>query len=280
MYEPPIGNYVIVYEAAGERHKLCRVMFGADGSYYVTCPYHASAKERALFLMFTVNYTLDVGTSDRIHNADVHRFVECLKLSHHPDGFLQFSGPGIVSGRGESGEPRGFGIMSWPLDRPPPGPAFAVTIRGLDHFETEAAGRPEDVTYTERDVAALPEPKTYMIEGYYYPPKFRRFVRPLPHGGLTIAKLHPSGTVIPLRVLLPRNQAHGFIGVEVYTIPRELPDPDHGFIISTSSGNARRSHHGALLADVMACVVPIGDFDAGRDLMYQPPASVLGATDG
>jgi hypothetical protein len=50
-----MASYVVVYAAGGIRYKLCRVFFGHDGSYYVTCPYH-SAGEQALVFKMTVNY--------------------------------------------------------------------------------------------------------------------------------------------------------------------------------------------------------------------------------
>jgi hypothetical protein len=34
-----------------------------------------------------------------------------LKLSHHPDGFVQFSGHGIKSGRNADGTPKGLGVF-------------------------------------------------------------------------------------------------------------------------------------------------------------------------
>jgi hypothetical protein len=269
------GNSVVVYVRDRVRYKLTRVILGGDGSYYVTCPYHADQAERAAFLMHTVNYamdSMDVKMEDAIDIGAVDDPDRGIKLSHHPDGFLQFSGPGLTSGREQDGSVKGFGIMSWPLDQPPAGPAFAVTIRGLDHFETEENPRGGDITFSNEDVMGPPEPRIYTVEGFYFTPEERRFVRPRGDGTLEIAKVHPSGLVVPLRVLLPGDPSRGFVGIDFYAQPREddMPGPDHGFIISTSTGNLRKTRFGAL-ADGMACVVPGEGIDPRRLLNYPPP---------
>lgn len=51
-----------------------------------------------------------------------------LKVSHHPDGFLQFSGNEIRSGREATGAPNGIGIVSWPLHQPTLGPSRVTTL--------------------------------------------------------------------------------------------------------------------------------------------------------
>ena len=34
------GNYRICFDNGTKVHKLCRIAYGADGSFYVTVPYH------------------------------------------------------------------------------------------------------------------------------------------------------------------------------------------------------------------------------------------------
>lgn len=50
-------DYTVIYEQNGANYKLCKILFGADGSYYVTSPYHPAQK--ALLVKCTVNYNLD-----------------------------------------------------------------------------------------------------------------------------------------------------------------------------------------------------------------------------
>lgn len=51
------GAWRIIYSSPAGRFKLCRIWFGADGSYYVTSPYHPAAK--ALLMRATLNYARD-----------------------------------------------------------------------------------------------------------------------------------------------------------------------------------------------------------------------------
>src|SRR3712207_2710307 len=92
-----------------------------------------------------------------------------IKLAHHPDGFLQFSGQGLISGRDPQGNIRGIGVISWPLDSPPRGPAFSLTMRGLEYFER--ADRVQDVpcVFKHEELTPMPEPYQFALEGYYLP---------------------------------------------------------------------------------------------------------------
>jgi hypothetical protein len=114
------AKYTVVYEKGGHRYKLCKIFFGSDGSYYVTSPYHPA--EGATLLKATVNYALsemEIPVEQAIDAAAAEDDELRIKLSHHPDGFLQFSGQGIVSGKDADGNIRSIGVMSWPLDRQP-----------------------------------------------------------------------------------------------------------------------------------------------------------------
>src|SRR5207249_547970 len=104
---------------------LVRVGFTADGSYYVTSPYHPESK--ALLWLATVNYTLDESRmtfDEAIELASTDDDQSVLKLSHHVSGWVQFSGQGIVSGFDAHGEPKGVAVHSYPLLAPSRGPAF------------------------------------------------------------------------------------------------------------------------------------------------------------
>ena len=94
------GKYTIVYQKPEAEYKLCKIWFGADGSYYVTSPYHPEG--RAFLMKIRVNYSLQemtVPLEEAIDTAGLDDDDRRLKLAHHPDGFVQFSGHGILSGR-------------------------------------------------------------------------------------------------------------------------------------------------------------------------------------
>lgn len=102
----------------------------------------------------SVNYALQeqfVAFSELSDHAGVEDERAALKLSHHPDGFVQFSGTGITSGRDDSGQPKGVGLVSWPLSDPVQGPSFGLVIFGIQHY-APAAGQKDEVVFTEADI--------------------------------------------------------------------------------------------------------------------------------
>lgn len=107
------ARYSIIVDGLDGRRKVAKIWFGSDGSYYVSSPYHNQS--RALLTRFTINYARqeqEVSFSEVIDSASVEDERHALKLSHHPDGFLQFSGSGVLSGRGEDGTPLGVGLVT------------------------------------------------------------------------------------------------------------------------------------------------------------------------
>lgn len=64
-----------------------------------------------------------------------------LKLSHHPEGFLQFSGHGVVSGRDAEGHIRGIGVKSWPLYKPTLGAVVFQCFLVTGRMRTASRGR-------------------------------------------------------------------------------------------------------------------------------------------
>jgi hypothetical protein len=205
--------------------------------------------------------------------ASVEDVERAVKLSHHPDGLVQFSGPGVTSGRDENGKPNGVAVGSWPLTKPVAGPAFTLVIRGIDSFDTTERPSPTDVTFGESELTLVPAPRIFVLEGHYFPPAWRRFIRTGVDGERTINIVHPNGALLGLKVLLPPEQCplQGFLGVEIYSEPPEMPDPARGFILSGSTGNIRRNEEGEWLGDGVFCIVPRGQMPVRRSLDYRRP---------
>src|ERR1044072_398436 len=118
----PTNNYTIAIRQNGQVHKITKILFGRDGSYMVMVPYHSANK--GILFKLPVGFSTpldepsDVPYSEVLDAGDVDE--KRVKLSHHRSGFLQFSGEGVLSGFDSSGNPRGIGIQSWPLDNPSP----------------------------------------------------------------------------------------------------------------------------------------------------------------
>ena len=134
------ATHTLAYADGEVTTDLCKIIFGGDGSYFVTAPYHPH--DRAIIAKFTVNYAHEDQFFPLDEAVDIGVLEDAeqrLKLSHHPDGFLQFSGHGVVSGRDEAGKIRGIGVKSWPLYEPTLGPSFSVAFSS-----PVACGRPSD----------------------------------------------------------------------------------------------------------------------------------------
>lgn len=214
------AKHTVVYEMSGERYKLCKIIYGTDGSYYVTSPYH-QAKE-AVLLKQTVNYALSKMTlpaEEAIDLASATDDEKRIKLAHHPDGFLQFSGQGMVSGKDTAGNIRGIGVMSWPLDTPISGPAFGLTLFGLEHFEKANKIKDTPLVFTHDELTHMPGPNVFALERHYLPALWRRFVHEKEEGTKTISIVHPAGAVIELKAIFPLEQCalQNFCGLELYT---------------------------------------------------------------
>ncbi len=84
-------SYTIAYDSGSTCVDLCRVLFGGDGSYYVTAPFHPA--NRALAGIYTVNYAAKadmISLTEGVELATLDDDERRLKIAHHVDGFLQF----------------------------------------------------------------------------------------------------------------------------------------------------------------------------------------------
>jgi hypothetical protein len=272
-----VGNLMashptIVVSKGGVSYKLCKVWFGNDGSYYVTIPYHPARK--ALFIKSTVDYTAtgpqEVSVTDALEVAILDDEDARPKLSHHPDGFCQFSGSGVLSGRDDRGRIKGIGVFTRPLMKVGRGPAFSVVVHGIEVFDQQQQTRAGDVTFVHEELNATPDMMGLVLEGYYFQPLCRRFIRTLADGNKYISVVHPSGIVLPLRVLLPPDNCElpGFLGLELYAMPTLFPEPS--FTLNGPGEKSRTVERGHILADVIMAHFPAPkDVPYRRDISYK-----------
>jgi hypothetical protein len=288
----PISTIIAIN--AGRSHKLFKFWFGKDGSFYITAPYHTAGT--ATLLKRTARYdtgfgqlaatpadaTIDVGLLDN----DEAR----VKLSYHRSGFCQFSGPDVLSGIDEDGNIKGIGVYARALEAIGPrfGPAFIVNVYGLEDFATCETNRAVDVIFNVDDLLpfnalsqlpeemletpedrVLPIVESLTIEGFYFNPDFRRFVQRTADGKLVIYNSHPTGVVIPLRVIAaqPDCDLPGFIGL--YACRNHVRfETTSGFSINGPGENYRENAFGERLGDVISCQYPRLSFSKGRSLRY------------
>jgi hypothetical protein len=143
-------DYTVAYSSDQGIVDLCKILFGGDGSYYVTAPYHPA--DKAIAAKVVVNFAKQDGLfqlDDAVELAVLDDDERRLKVSHHPDGFLQFSGSGVRSGLDDQGRPKGLGVFSWPLTQPTFGPSFQLAFS-----DPHACGR---ATKANNRTVVLPE---------------------------------------------------------------------------------------------------------------------------
>lgn len=242
----------------GTTRRVCRVWYGANGSWYVSTP--VSPTQRAVLLIMTINYAkaeLAVKLREAVDSGEATAAKKEIKYSHHPDGFAQFSGAGLLSGRESDGKAKGIGILTWALEQPTMGPAFALAVNHAEEFLLETDDACENVTLMTHAPPSLTAARQLILEGYYFPAVWRRFVYvrdgiPM----LTIA--HPCRAMLELRVLFPPPLCplQGFLALDMYDSPFSDEVPPPGFIFSGPTGNLRRNDQGELLGDGLFCFYP------------------------
>jgi len=133
---------IAIRPAAEERpRKITKIIGLKDGGFSVLTPYHKA--QSGFLCKAPVEYRIvrEPGEHQGRWEETVGFTVEDrAKLSYHTDGFAQFSSEKsgrIISGRDPTtGEPKGLGLITHPLDKPIwSGPSVGVTVWGIHEFE-------------------------------------------------------------------------------------------------------------------------------------------------
>ncbi|HEX3856718.1 MAG TPA: hypothetical protein VHY30_05415 [Verrucomicrobiae bacterium] len=261
----------ICFSDGKQTYKICRVFYGQDGSFYATVPYHPQKK--AVLFLATVNYSKHeqrIATKELVELADLEDEALNLKYSHHPDGFIQFSGNGIVSGKNADGSPKGMGIHSWPLNQPIAGPAFAVTITGVEKFTPLTETEPADILFSNSEIAINASHYTLFLEAHYFPKLWSRFIRRTKTGERELLVSHPAGGVISMRPLFPPHECpnQNFLAIEMYAEAAEAQNDSCQIIFSGSTGNIRQNEEKEKLGDGLYYMFPDHEIPAKRNLNY------------
>ncbi len=176
------GTRIAINEE-GRTVKVTMIVPFRDGGVAVAAPYTTARRGLLMATQFPDrpgnvlipidDFVVEYSASDRV------------KLSMHRDGFTQFSGTGIRSGREPDGTPKGLAIqMRRPFMYPiQTGPTFAVTLWGLSDFETLRRRDAADaLVFDERDFyyrgASAETWNAYVIEGFVFPADLLRHVVP------------------------------------------------------------------------------------------------------
>lgn len=179
------GWTIAVDDSARGLRKITKILQYGDGGFSVLAPYHAARRGSVGKWPVADVYGRREGKWIAAFEVVSYSAEDQVKLSYHPDGFVQFSGVRggtIRSGRSVDGSPKGVAIFSNPLRTPiSPGPSFGVQVWGLKDFDTYQPGRDRAVVFENDEVnlGAInnpPKPNGYALDGYVIASKFRKYV--------------------------------------------------------------------------------------------------------
>lgn len=143
----------IVVPFEGQKKRICKIIPLSDGGFSITPPSHKSKSG----VLLKSPYMNKLGVT-YVPATDFVPFTasDRVKLSYHPDGFVQFSTSGsspIISGRDASGIPRGVGLIAAPLNTPiNTGPSVSIAAWGLAEYQDWVTRKKEaSIHFEERD---------------------------------------------------------------------------------------------------------------------------------
>lgn len=231
----------IILQDVETKYKLMKIFFTNDGSYAVTAPYHNQKK--AFVCKATIDYTkgeyFTIDQNDMVETSILEDDKRTLKISHHPSGFLHFSGNGIRSGINvEDGTHKGIGVQSWTFDNPAPGPSFSVTINNYKNMEKSTKNKANELCIRTGMIKGISNDTIICVEGYFIPKIQESIIYKVDNAEYTVIK-HPSGGTLHLHVVRPtkiRNY-YGFIGLHVYALRVHDGWKKFEYTFSTSSGD-------------------------------------------
>ncbi len=173
------GKTIAIRAGVGAQpRKLTKVIGYGNQGFAVLMPYHRA--KSGWVGKIPVDYNkigrFEVPRDNLVGFTAEHR----VKLSYHPDGFVQFSGEvqgKVISGRDpKTGEPKGIGLMTQPLNDPVrTGPSFAVVAWGLDEFE-ELSKQDDAIVFEPEDMyfrGCTPgRSNGYLLEVFVFPKRY------------------------------------------------------------------------------------------------------------
>lgn len=237
--------------------KITKIQPYRRGGFAILMPYHA--ERRGYLAKYPVDYSSREGGFFRADTIE-YSAQDRVKLSIHPDGFVQFSGERegkILSGRDPAtGVPKGLGLVSQALSDPiRTGPTFGVTVWGLNDFDPlKPSDRADTIVFSEEDFYhrdCTPDSwSSYVIEGFVFPRAFWSAVRK-PAGTYRLSLAQPQfevpGAVLEFHVI-PLPQQPVFLGLLASRLGEGTPYAPSGFILSGPSEFRR--------ADALSAIYP------------------------
>ena len=221
-------SHTVALSEHGVDYKIIKIIPYSDGGFGVYLPYLRDSSEMFLGaieipLRRKLPSTFLIPTSSIVEKHGVQRHA---KLSIHQDGFVQFSGDGILSGRDKNtGHVKGIGLFTKPLSTPiHTGATFSITFWGLQGFErmeSKDKARLQLVRFSAGEQYVLANPSlglvektnSYIICGYVFPVRMSHHIEYDAFGPKITGPIPDMGNaVLTLRVVL-LTDSNVFIGL-------------------------------------------------------------------
>jgi hypothetical protein len=248
----------IVLKKGVKQFKLFKIIFQTDGTYFITAPYH-NCNSACLFKVI-VDYrksTQTISWSETLDKMELDDEEHALKISHHPSGFLQFSGKNIRSGINTEGTPKGMGIQSWTHEKPAPGPSWGISIKNINFLKETTNVTHECLLVDTNAIVDGIEFDDVIISGFFIPVMFAPYIF-LENGIEFFSLTHPTGVNLKLYIVRAQSvdKCKGFFGIHFQFAKLNFAGNESGFIFSTSSGDTERDEHGLIKGTCMFALYP------------------------
>jgi hypothetical protein len=244
---------VCVVKDVGLRVKTFQIVFGADGSLFITFPYfrHRTGILSASSIPGTGTRESQVNLE---HGGKVTSHL--VKYSHHTDGRAHFSQTGKIMTE--------IKRQSIALDQQH-GHIFSLLIQGLSALDA-AHPTKDSMTSTARAIVefTVNSPEAIKIVGRWFDVNKMRFNHPTPTIGPVLVTMDPDGIQRSACLVASLNaNARHVLAIACEHIPRLSPDPEM-FMFYGGFDPVEIMHDTNREAGFLAFVYPISEADKMR----------------
>lgn len=210
----------ICLEIKDSIYKISSLYLSNDGSFKIDIPY--CPYEEGYLMKFRPRYGEFLYLIPEKEFEQKFTAKNRPQLSIHASGFVQFSGPGVLSGIDKkTGLANGLGIYSNPLNDPiQSGPTCGIVFWGIEFFEKLSGSRKTDLIIRENQIIDRPaediKRNSYLFEFFVFPEFLARHIRSSTAGKEMTARFpfyrHSPGAIFTFPIIELINH-QSFIGI-------------------------------------------------------------------
>jgi len=246
---------VLAVEVGGKRYKAFQVLFGRDGSLFVSFPYFRQHKG----ILAAATIPANGHASSQVNLAASGKVTSHLvKYSHHPDGRAHFSQHGKIRTQ--------IGRQAIPLDRQC-GHIFSVLIQGIEGLDRANAAKdlvnsPKRTLITFRVTGSLEQEAIKFVGRWYSSSSLRLSDNLQPDVGPLVTAQLPNGRQQEgFLIASPYSNTQQVLFVTCETMPRFASEP-HLLVFYGGFDHPQVMTNTQKDAGFLSFIYPASDFDA------------------